>query len=478
MSIISLPFIIFAVVSIFAYNINSSKEWKSRIFAIFNFAFITTYSNSWFSLAPIFAFIILGYILVMLSYVNKTRIIVTGMSVAFIFLFIYLKQYPITHNFPSLGFIYVTTGLSYILFRILHLILDIQSGELKSTKISFIEYFNYVFSFLTFTSGPIQRYQEFSRQISSNEYLSDPDLNVLNVFERITKGFLKVVLFSAIFYSLHNACLTKISEVTGAYSLFSVAILAASASFYTIYLYFNFSGYMDIVIGVGGFMGFTLPENFSAPFGARNFIDFWSKWHITLSEWFKIYMFNPMLKYLIKKNSSVKMLPYWGVISYFATFVVLGAWHGTAYVGFFLGLGVSSNKLYEIIVTKKIGKKKYRLLSKSRKLIFINRGFVFGYLSLSLIFLWQKPEMVLLIARQMGFVNILAFLALMSLGASAFYIASEYLLILCDFISKKGSGLFMTNYFRQTWLSAQLVIIVICLSTNVSFIPEVAYKAF
>ena len=61
------------------------------------------------------------------------------------------------------------------------------------------------------------------------------------------------------------------------------------------YLYFNFSGYMDIVIGSGVLLGQSMPENFDKPFSARSFLEFWQRWHMTLSQWFKFYLFNPLL---------------------------------------------------------------------------------------------------------------------------------------------------------------------------------------
>src|SRR5205085_2944886 len=81
---------------------------------------------------------------------------------------------------------------------------------------------------------------------------------------------------------------------------------------YLIFLYLNFSGYTDMMIGLGRLLGFCLPENFDKPFAATSFLDFWKRWHISLSLWFRDYCFTPILKRMIKagiKDPAVATLP-------------------------------------------------------------------------------------------------------------------------------------------------------------------------
>src|SRR5262250_2889257 len=100
---------------------------------------------------------------------------------------------------------------------------------------------------------------------------------------------------------------------------------------------------MDVVIGIGRFYGFRLPENFDRPFAAGNFLEFWTRWHITLSNWFKVYVFNPGLRALAARVETPRAMPYLGVLAYFVTFLLMGVWHGStrAFViyGLLLGAG-------------------------------------------------------------------------------------------------------------------------------------------
>ena len=126
------------------------------------------------------------------------------------------------------------------------------------------------------------------------------------------------------------------------------------ATIYTVYLYFNFSGYMDIVIGVARFLRFHLPENFNRPFFADNFIEFWARWHITLSTWLKTYVYNPLLIILMRRYPSPNLESFFAVIAYFVTFFLVGVWHGQTsefiVFGALQGLGVSVNKLHQVVL--------------------------------------------------------------------------------------------------------------------------------
>ncbi len=101
---------------------------------------------------------------------------------------------------------------------------------------------------------------------------------------------------------------------------------------------------------------------------AKSFLDFWSRWHITLSEWFRDYFFNPLLKALIKLPLSPGWVPYLGAIAFFATFGAIGLWHGTSWafvvLGFLFGLGASANKIWQIAAAGYLGKKAYQLLCR------------------------------------------------------------------------------------------------------------------
>ena len=149
---------------------------------------------------------------------------------------------------------------------------------------------------------------------------------------------------------------------------------------------------MDIVIGIGTLLGQSLPENFDKPFTARSFLEFWQRWHMTLSQWFKFYVFNPLLMFLMTWLPSPALTSYLGVLAFFITFLVMGVWHGTTAVfviyGLLMGAGASINKLWQVACTERLGKKRYRVLTESTAYIYFARGVTVGYFVLALTCLW------------------------------------------------------------------------------------------
>jgi D-alanyl-lipoteichoic acid acyltransferase DltB (MBOAT superfamily) len=103
---------------------------------------------------------------------------------------------------------------------------------------------------------------------------------------------------------------------------------------YSLRIYFDFSGYTDIAIGLARFLGARLPENFDAPYLKPNLTQFWNSWHMTLTQWFRSYFFNPLTRFLRSRNVPV---PQW-VMIFFAqtmTMALIGLWHGVTF-GFLL----------------------------------------------------------------------------------------------------------------------------------------------
>jgi D-alanyl-lipoteichoic acid acyltransferase DltB (MBOAT superfamily) len=171
-----------------------------------------------------------------------------------------------------------------------------------------------------------------------------------------------------------------------------MVLFTAAALMFLIHLYLNFVGYMEMVIGIGGLCGFTLPENFAKPYLATNFLDLWSRWHITLSTWFKFYLFNPVLKTLAERFRSPAAMPYLSVLAFFITFGVMGVWHGSGWIflayGLFLGLGAAVNKLYQIEMAKRLGKKTYKALTQKHWYLRLSRALTIAYFGLALVALW------------------------------------------------------------------------------------------
>ena len=125
---------------------------------------------------------------------------------------------------------------------------------------------------------------------------------------------------------------------------------------------------MDVVIGLGILFGYRLPENFNKPLLASSFLEFWTLWHITLSEWFRTYFFNPLVKWLngVVKDSNKHVVSI-GILGYFATFLVIGYWHTPSIcLAILLGVGAAVNKIFQGF-SKQISERPDRLHQRQRK---------------------------------------------------------------------------------------------------------------
>jgi D-alanyl-lipoteichoic acid acyltransferase DltB (MBOAT superfamily) len=223
-------------------------------------------------------------------------------------------------------------GFSYFAFRILHTIRDRQSGRLPAVTLG--EYVNYVIFFPSFTAGPIDRIERFVKDLRSPLPLANEDWIDAGTrfFIGLFKKFVLADLLAVI--SLSDVLVSQV-KTAGWMWVFLYA--------YAFRIYFDFSGYTDIAIGLGRLTGIRLPENFAAPYLKPNLTQFWNSWHMTLTQWFRSYFFNPLTRAM---RSAKAPVPAWLIIlvTQVSTMVLIGLWHGVS-LGFVLwgvwhGLGL------------------------------------------------------------------------------------------------------------------------------------------
>jgi hypothetical protein len=146
---------------------------------------------------------------------------------------------------------------------------------------------------------------------------------------------------------------------------------------------------MDIVVGIGRLFGFTLPENFNRPFTSKSFLEFWTRWHITLSEWFQAHVYYPLMKGMLSRWQRSKLMEFFPIIGYFVTFFLVGYWHvPSLFLSLILAVGASGNRLYQIAVSKVLGRARHSTLNKNFFYQGLCRGLTFSYLSVTLTPLW------------------------------------------------------------------------------------------
>ena len=204
-------------------------------------------------------------------------------------------------------------GFSYIAFRLIHTLRDRLTGKLPALSLS--EFITYIIFFPAFTAGPIDRVQHFTQDLRKLE----PGA-VSSGGQRILLGiFKKFALADSLALIALNV--THVGQVKS--GLWLWVLLYA----YALRIYFDFSGYTDIAIGLGKLMGFNLPENFERPYLKPNLTTFWNSWHITLAQWFRAYFFNPLTRAM---RSGVRKYPLWLVVltGQISTMLLIGLWHG------------------------------------------------------------------------------------------------------------------------------------------------------
>jgi D-alanyl-lipoteichoic acid acyltransferase DltB (MBOAT superfamily) len=381
----------FTLVAAIVYNLFGSLRWRQGVLLVANAYFLYTFMGNAQSILPFLAFVTLGYVGVraMQGQAKKwtyvaTLVLVTGS-------FVWLKKYAFLPSGTFLQFDYVTVGLSYVLFRVLHLMIDAHAAGLP-VKIGPVSYWNYTLSFLTLVSGPIQRYEDFQKTGNAPLLPRPTVIAIGEGLHRVVLGSFKVAVLSLLFARLQKHMLGALSAGQG--PLHTAVTAAAIAVSYTFCLYFNFSGYIDVVIGLGRFFGFRLPENFDRPLSADNFMTFWNRWHITLSNWFKSYVFNPLLLATMRRTSSVDLQPLLAVPAIFFTFFLVGVWHGRTseflFFGLLNGFGVAANLLFQIILQKEMGRKRYNALASNGTYVALCRGLTFTWFTFTLLWFWSN----------------------------------------------------------------------------------------
>ena len=202
-------------------------------------------------------------------------------------------------------------GISFYTFQILSYTIDVYRGDTQSQK-SIVDFGAYVTMFPQLIAGPIVRYADVARQLESREHSVDKaSLGV----RRFVIGLAKKVLIA-------NQ-LGQLIELYRASSQPSVLFVWMYAAAFALQIYFDFSGYSDMAIGLGKIFGFDLLENFNYPFISRSISEFWRRWHMSLGGWFRDYVYIPL------GGNRVKPLRY--VFNVLAVWALTGLWHGAAW---------------------------------------------------------------------------------------------------------------------------------------------------
>ncbi len=236
-------------------------------------------------------------------------------------------------NIPELQ-ISLPIGISFYTFQTMSYVIDVYRDDAPVSK-NFINFGTYVALFPQLIAGPIVRYRDVAEQLVNRR-------ETLEMFTRGVKLFMVGLAKKVIIANTMGTLTTNIFATTDENGVVGtwVGMIA-----YTFQIYFDFSGYSDMACGLGNMMGFEFLKNFNYPYIAKSITDFWRRWHISLSTWFKEYVYIPLggnRKGV--KRQILNLLIVWGLT---------GLWHGAAYNFVLWGLYYGFLLILEKFVLKK-----------------------------------------------------------------------------------------------------------------------------
>ncbi len=335
---------VFLPITLFLYYISPKKIKNSFLL----FASLTFYAFG----EPKFVFVMMisivaNYILgLIINFVkDKSKhikhlvlFLSTAINISFLFYYKYFDFFienvnTIFNLDIPLKNIVLPIGISFFTFQGMSYLFDLYKGKVPVQK-SLINIALYISLFPQLIAGPIVRYESVSEQILKRNH-SFEKFN--QGTKRFATGLFKKVIFSNQFAVLADFIFNdEINER-------SIAFAWAGAIAYTLQIYFDFSGYSDMAIGLGKMFGFEFLENFNFPYISKNLTDFWRRWHISLSSWFRDYLYIP-LGGNRKGNVYVNLL---------IVFFITGLWHGASWNFIFWGLWHGLFLIIERIIKNK-----------------------------------------------------------------------------------------------------------------------------
>ena len=249
------------------------------------------------------------------------------------FNFVIINVNNLFHSNLNLLNVVLPIGISFYTFQIISYEIDVYNKKVNAQS-NILKYFLYVFLFPQLIAGPIVRYQDVNNEIDNRNVTFEMFANGLR---RFIIGLSKKVIIANNLGELCNIYLNL-----GDKSVLFTWIFAIS---YMLQIYFDFSGYSDIAIGLGKMLGFNFPENFNYPYMAKSITDFWRRWHMTLSSWFRDYVYIPLggnKKGVLKQIRNILIV--WSLT---------GLWHGASWNFIVWGLYFGILLILEKFILKK-----------------------------------------------------------------------------------------------------------------------------
>ncbi|MHC9536316.1 D-alanyl-lipoteichoic acid biosynthesis protein DltB [Dellaglioa sp. BT-FLS60] len=259
---------------------------------------------------------------------NQTWVFIVAVLLAIAPLSIVKITPAVNDGIPSiLGFL----GISYLTFKVVQMIMESRDGSIKTFNLMLT--LQFLLFFPTISSGPIDRYRRFVKDYQSvpsrEKYLEMLQKGVYYIF----LGFLYKFLLAYFFGTILLPHVAHMALIDGGISWALVGYMYT----YSMDLFFDFAGYSLFAVGISYFMGIETPMNFNRPFISHNIKDFWNRWHMTLSFWFRDYVYMRLVFFMMK-HKLIKNQIKTAAVGYFALFLLMGFWHGVTWYYIVYGL--------------------------------------------------------------------------------------------------------------------------------------------
>lgn len=351
--------ILFSLFLVFYLFLKDKKTLRTTYIIIFSLYFF--YKTSGDFVIILFGSITLNFIFALLIDISDDKTLkrvsfLFGLVINILVLF-YFKYF----NFliDNLNFLFdfkfakfemfLTIGISFFTFQQISYLTDVYRKTIQPTE-NFLDYTFYVSFFPYIISGPIVRAGDLLPQIQKNIDITKEDIN--KGYFLIVRGLIKKAILSYYITQYSDLIFDTPQNFSGFENL--IAIYS-----YSLQIYLDFSGYSDLAIGISRILGFKIKDNFNEPYKSENIIEFWKRWHISLSTWLRDYLFLPITYFYLRhsKNNKISILNSY-VFATIITMTIAGIWHGAANKfaiwGILHGLALVVNRLFLYFVKRKI----------------------------------------------------------------------------------------------------------------------------
>lgn len=356
----SLEYFLFLPIVFFLYwALQKSKASQNFLILVASYIFYAYWDWRFLSLIIISSFVdfIVGIQVEKTKSLSSKKILVAislFVNLGFLFVFKYYNFFveSFVDMFANMGMelnprtlsVIIPVGISFYTFQTLSYTLDIYYERMKPTH-NIVDFFAYVSFFPQLVAGPIERASNLLPQFEiTRKFTFDKGRDGMR---QILWGLFKKVVIA-------DNCAIVVDAIYADQGVLGGPILFLGAILFVVQVYCDFAGYSDIAIGSARLLGFNLMQNFNNPYFATNSTEFWRRWHISMSTWFRDYVFNPIVMSLRKYKSKAVY------ISTLLTFTLIGIWHGANWTYIIFGF------LQSLALTLEIYNRKWRKKFKKR----------------------------------------------------------------------------------------------------------------